>query len=36
VYEWAGELRTIGVSKGGEQYQFPQYIETDMADVPAV
>lgn len=33
VYEWAGELRTLEISKGGHQFQFRQYIETGMADV---
>lgn len=33
VYEWAGELRTLEISKGGSQFQFRQYIETGMADV---
>ena len=33
VYEWAGELRTVEISKGGHQFQFRQYIETGMADV---
>lgn len=33
VYDWAGELRTLEISKGGNQFQFRQYIETGMADV---
>jgi cell filamentation protein len=33
VYDWAGELRTLEISKGGSQFQFRQYIETGMADV---
>jgi cell filamentation protein len=33
VYDWAGELRTIEISKGGSQFQFCQYISTGMADV---
>lgn len=33
VYEWAGEIRTVEISKGGSQFQFRQYIETGMADV---
>lgn len=33
VYEWAGELRTIEIAKGGSQFQFRQYIPTGMADV---
>ena len=33
VYGWAGELRTVEISKGGSQFQFRQFIETGMADV---
>jgi cell filamentation protein len=33
VYDWAGQLRTVEISKGGNQFQFRQYIETGMADV---
>jgi len=33
VYDWAGELRTVEISKGGSQFQFRKYIETGMADV---
>jgi cell filamentation protein len=33
IYEWAGELRTLEISKGREQFQFLKYIETGMADV---
>jgi cell filamentation protein len=33
VYDWAGELRTVEISKGGNQFQFRRYIETGMADV---
>jgi cell filamentation protein len=33
VYDWAGELRTLEISKDGEQFQFRQYVETGMADV---
>lgn len=33
VYEWAGELRTVEISKGGSRFQFRRYIETGMADV---
>jgi cell filamentation protein len=33
VYDWAGELRTVEISKGGSQFQFRQYIPTGMADV---
>jgi cell filamentation protein len=33
VYAWAGEIRTVEISKGRSQFQFRQYIETGMADV---
>lgn len=33
VYDWAGELRTVEIFKGGSQFQFRQYIPTGMADV---
>lgn len=33
VYEWAGELRTVEISKSGSQFQFRRFIETGMADV---
>jgi len=33
IYEWAGEIRETEISKGGNQFQFRQYIETGMADV---
>ena len=33
VYEWAGQLRTVEISKGGSQFQFRQYIETGMANI---
>jgi cell filamentation protein len=33
VYDWAGELRTVEISKGGSLFQFRQYIPTGMADV---
>jgi cell filamentation protein len=33
IYEWAGELRTVEISKGDQQFQFRQYIPTGMADV---
>jgi cell filamentation protein len=33
IYEWAGELRTVEISKDGHQFQFRRYIETGMADV---
>ena len=33
IYDWAGEIRIVEISKGGSQFQFRQYIETGMADV---
>lgn len=33
IYEWAGQIRTVEMSKGTSQFQFRQYIETGMADV---
>lgn len=33
IYDWAGELRTVEIFKGGNQFQFRQYIPTGMADV---
>jgi len=33
IYDWAGEIRTIEISKGGSQFQFRRYIATGMADV---
>ena len=33
IYDWAGELRTVEISKGDQQFQFRQYIPTGMADV---
>lgn len=33
IYEWAGEVRTVEISKGGHQFQFRQFIETGMRDV---
>ena len=33
VYDWAGELRTVEISKGGNQFPFRRFIDTGMADV---
>jgi cell filamentation protein len=33
IYDWAGDIRAVEISKGGSQFQFRQYIETGMADV---
>jgi len=33
VYAWAGEVRTVEITKGGSPFQFRRFIETGMADV---
>jgi cell filamentation protein len=33
VYEWAGEVRTVEISKEQQQFQLRRYIETGMADI---
>jgi len=33
VYDWAGEIRTVEIAKGGSQFQLRKYIETGMAHV---
>lgn len=33
VYDWAGELRVVEISKGKSQFQFRRFIEAGMADV---
>ena len=33
VYAWAGEIRTVEIATGRQQFQFLRYIETGMADV---
>ena len=33
IYDWAGELRTVEIAKGGSQFQFRRYIVIGMADV---
>ncbi len=33
VYDWAGQIRTLEIAKGGNQFQFHTYIEIGMADV---
>lgn len=33
IYEWAGEIRSVEISKGDSQFQFRQYIDTGMTDV---
>ena len=33
IYDWAGELRTVEISKGHQQFQFRKFIETGRADI---
>ncbi len=33
IYDWAGELRTVEISKGTTQFQPKRFIETGIADV---
>ncbi len=33
VFDWAGELRTVEIAKGGHRFQFRRFIETGMGDV---
>jgi len=33
IYDWAGELRTVEIYKGGSQFQFRRYIPTGMTDM---
>lgn len=33
IYDWAGDVRTVEISKGGSQFQAKDYIETGMEDV---
>jgi cell filamentation protein len=33
MYDWAGELRVIEISKGGSQFQFVRFIETGLKNV---
>lgn len=33
IYHWAGEIRTVEISKGGQQFQFRRFIETGVADI---
>lgn len=33
VYAWAGDVRTVEINKGGDQFQFRNYIQTGVADV---
>lgn len=33
IFDWAGELRTVEIAKGGSTFQFRRFIETGMEDV---
>ena len=33
LYDWAGQIRTVEIAKGGSQFQFRRFIETGMRDV---
>jgi cell filamentation protein len=33
IYDWAGDLRTVEINRGGQQFQFRQFIETGMGDI---
>ncbi|MFM2098531.1 MAG: hypothetical protein RLZZ366_70 [Pseudomonadota bacterium] len=33
IYDWAGELRLVEISKAGSSFMFRRYIDTGMADV---
>lgn len=33
IHDWAGQVRTVEISKGGSQFQFRRFIETGLADV---
>ncbi len=33
IYDWAGEIRTVEISKGSSQFMFRRFIESGMADV---
>jgi cell filamentation protein len=33
VYDWAGQVRTVELSKGGDQFMFRHYIHTGIADI---
>ncbi len=37
IYDWAGEYRTVGIGKGGDQYfAIPETIESRMTDLTAL
>jgi cell filamentation protein len=33
VYHWAGQLRTVDISKGGDLFCRPQFIKSAAADI---
>jgi len=33
LYDWAGEVRTVELDKGGHQFMFRRHIESGMADI---
>jgi cell filamentation protein len=33
LFDWAGEIRRVEIAKGGDQFQFARFIETEMSDV---
>ncbi len=33
IFEWAGELRTVEIAKGGHQFLFRRFIETGVRDI---
>lgn len=33
IYDWAGEIRTVELSKAGHQFQLCRYIETGIGDI---
>lgn len=36
VYDWAGETRTVGISKGGNEFCQPQFIDAELKKLFAV
>jgi cell filamentation protein len=33
VYDWAGEMRSVEIAKGGQRFQIRRFIETGLADI---
>lgn len=33
IYDWAGEIRTVEIAKGGHQFQFRRFIGVGVADI---